>query len=185
MRQFLSAPFVAALLLLANSALAADAKDYTPKNGMLTASIPPGEQQSLAQIILINNTKVAVEGSESKTASGITCTAASLGIPATTMRNIAAENRFDVLGDAIAKALGGKPGNKTDITNNGVAGKEFLVETKDGVAKVRLYTVGGFVLYAVVQAKNKDDLAAKEANAFLDGFKLSDNAKTTFQSINR
>ena len=101
------------------------------------------------------------------------------------MRNIPADDHFDTLGDSIAKSLGGKPGDKKDITQNDVPGKEFTVETKTGFARVQLYTVGGFVIYAVVAGKTKDDLTSKNAEAFFGSLKLSDKAKETFAKLKR
>jgi hypothetical protein len=173
------------LLLLCHPLWAADANEFAPKNGMFTIVIPAGEHAARRTVLTIGAHKVPVEAEESKADDGSTFRGASIGIPATVMRDVPAEERFAILGDAIAKAMAGKMGDQKDIAQNTVPGKEFQVQTKDGMARVQLYTVAGFVIYAVVEGKKQEDIAGKDADTFFASLKLTDKAKAVFAKVKR
>jgi len=171
---------IAVFMFLGAPAWAGESKDFAPKNGMFTVTMPAGEHAAPKRILTIGGNKIAVEAFESKVDNGTLFVGASIGIPAKVMRDIPADERLDTIGDAIAKSLDGKAGDKKDITQDGVPGREFQIETKDGAIRVQLYAIRGWVMYAFVQGKTKDDVSNKDSDAFFDSFKLSDKAKELF-----
>lgn len=163
-----------------------DAKEFAPKNGMYTVTVPAGEKSGeRTQVYTFGKSKVPLEGKYSTTKDGTTFLGASLGIPAVAMRDIPADKRFDVISEALVKGLGGKVKEEKDVKQDPVPGKEYLVELPKGYARFQLYTVAGWVVYALVEGKAKEDVTSKAADAFFESLKLTDKAKDVFREVKR
>src|SRR5438046_1695158 len=120
---------LAAAALHSERAASQDGKEFTPKNGMYTVTVPEGEKSSQrTQVFTSGKHKVPLEGWQSLMKDGTTFLGASLGIPAVAMREIPADKRFDVIRDAVVKQLSGKVKDEKDIKQDPVPGKEYLVE---------------------------------------------------------
>jgi hypothetical protein len=172
------------VLLPAERALSQDEKEFAPKNGMFTIMLPAGEKAGdRTRVLTIGKHKVPIEASQS-VKDGTTFTGASIGIPAVVMRDIPADKRFEVLRDALAKALNGKVTDEKDIKQDTVPGKEYQFELPKGVARLQLYTIAGFVVYGVVEG-SKEQVRSKEADAFLGSLKLTAKAKEVFGKVKR
>lgn len=160
-------------------------KEFTPKNGIYTAIMPAGERTSQrTQVLAIRKHKVPVEQSLSISGS-TTFLAASIGIPATVMRDIPAEERFDIFRDAIAKHVKGKVTEEKDIMQDPVVGKEYQIEMPNGAARMQIFTIAGWVVYGIVEGKAKEDVTSKQSDEFFSGLKLTDKAKETFKKVKR
>jgi hypothetical protein len=174
------------VLLLAGKARGDDGKEFTPKNGIYTITLPDGDTSAdKTKVLTIGKHKVPIEASKSALKDGTTFAGASVGIPAVVMRDIPADKRFDTLRDAIVKTLNGKVKEEKDIKQDPIPGKEYQVELPKGTARVQLYTVAGWVVFAVVEGKNKDAVNSKQADAFFDSLKFTDKAKDIFRSVKR
>jgi hypothetical protein len=173
-------------------------KEFVPTNGMYTIVIPDGEKYSgVKRVIPLPSSDtspnpklktktqgprgVPVEGSASTSKDGTIFLGASIGIPAVMMRDIPKERRFDVFRDVLVKEMKGKVSDEKDIKQDIVEGKEYQIERPEGFARLQLYTVSGWVIYALVEGKTKDDVTSKKANAFFDSLKMSDKAKEVFK----
>jgi hypothetical protein len=55
------------------------------------------------------------------------------------------------------------------------SGKDYQIEGKN-MARMQMYMLGGFVFFAVVEAKTKEDIASKTANDFFASFKMTPDA---------
>ena len=173
-------------VLWAGAAVAQDAKEFTPKNGMYTATIPAGEKSSdKTQIFNLGKHKVPLEGSQSTSKDGTTFLAASIGIPAVVMKELPADKRFDVLRDALVKSMKGTVKDEKDVKQDPVVGKEYLVELPKGYARLQIYTIAGWVVYGLVEGKSKDEVTSKDADAFFGNLKLTDKAKEVFERVKR
>jgi hypothetical protein len=162
-----------------------DAREFAPKNGMFTVSIPAGEKTAdRTPVLTIGKHKVPVEASQSMK-DGTTYAGASIGIPAVAMREIRADKRFDILRDALAKALKGTVNAEKDIQQDGIPGKEYQLDVSKGAMRLQLYTVAGFVIYGFVEGKSNDEVRSKEADAFFGSLKFTEKAREVFSRVKR
>jgi hypothetical protein len=167
------------LLAVATVVLAAEeAKEFTPKNQMYTAMMPGSDRsRSATEIVTIGKTRIPIESANSEIKNGATFTAASLGIPAVVIRDIPEAKRYETIRDAIVKQIKGKVVEEKEIKQAHVPGKEYLIEGEKSVARMQLFIIRGWVMYAIVEDSSKDKVNSKEADAFYAGFKLTDKAK--------
>jgi hypothetical protein len=180
-------PLVAvALTVLVDPAPAQEkAKEFAPRNGIFTAQMPAGDKTSnRSKIYTVEQHRLPMEGSATESGD-TTYLAASLGIPAVLMREIPADTRFDFCRDVLVKPLQGKVTDTKDVKQDAVVGKEYLIELPKGAARLRVYTVAGWIVTAMVEGKDKEAVQTKAADAFLDGVKLTDKAQETFRRIKR
>ncbi len=186
-------------------------KEFAPKNGMYAIIIPDGKYyKEISRVIpLDSNSKsappgnpkikskakkgpvtgtprLAIEGSLSLLADKTTgFTAASIGVPATIMRDIPQNRRFEVFRNVLVDEMKGKVTDEKDVVQDSVAGKEYLIEKPDGFAKLRLHILAGWVIYVVAEVKNKEDLSSTRVNAFFTSFKMTDKAQDLYKQLNK
>jgi hypothetical protein len=171
---------------LAATGSAQEAKKFAPRNQMFTLLIPAGEsERQQTKVLVINRHKVPVEASTSILKDGTSFQGASVGIPAVVMRELPADRRFDILRDSIVKHMDGKVLEEKDIKKDPVPGKEYHIQTAKGLARLQIYTIAGWVIYAVVEGKTKDDVATKQAEAFYGSLEWSDKAKDVYRRVKR
>jgi hypothetical protein len=186
MRSVFPTSVMLAIVLSCGQSWAADAKEFSTRSGMFTIMMPAGEHSGhQTRQIKIGKNNAVVEAAQCRAEDGTVYLAAAIGIPATVIRDVPADERFEILGDAIVKPLNGKMSDKKDIIQAPIPGKEFQIQTPDGAARLQLYTVGGGVFYALIQGKTKDDVNSKAADEFLASFKMSDHAKEVFPQVGR
>ncbi len=177
---------VLGLLLRVGRADAADGTEFTPKNGMYTITLPAGEKAAeRTRVLNIRGRAIPVESSQTVAKDGTSFLGASIGIPAVVMREIPADKRFDVLRDALVKVLKGKIADEKDVTQDPVPGKEYQIDLPGGAARMQVYTVAGWVIYAIVEGKTKEQVNSKEADDFYASLKLTDKAKEVFRQVKR
>jgi hypothetical protein len=163
-----------------------DAKEFAPKNGMYTITIPAGVKSSeRKQIFTIGKHKAPLEGSQSVSKEGTTFLGASIGIPAVLMREIPAEKRFDTLRDAFVEQLKGKVKDEKDVKQDPIPGKEYLIELPKGYTRLQIYTIAGWVIYVLVEGKDKAEVTSKQADDFFASLKMTDKAKDVFNKTKR
>lgn len=159
-------------------------RDYTPKNNMWSAHMPAGEKsRDLQKLFRVGVHTMPLEGAEVESGT-TTYSAASLGIPAVLMRDIPAEDRCDMIWEALYKSKGGKLIGKKQIKQDPCVGKEFLVQLDDSAARVQVYTIAGWVVMGIVEGKDMDAVRVKDADTFLGGITLSADAKKLYRDIN-
>jgi hypothetical protein len=174
-------------------------KEFTPKNGMYSITMPPNVKSSgRTQTVAIGppmpgpagpamkgktkvaagpkQQKVAIETFEVWTADKTNFAAASLGVPANIMSQIPVELRFETFRDVFAKQLNGQLVDEKDLKQGNIAGKEYTIQKQAGLFRMQMYLVGGFVLYAIVDANVADAATNPQAEAFFASFRLSDKA---------
>ena len=71
------------------------------------------------------------------------------------------------------------------IKQDKVPGKEYLFEMTDGAARVQVFTIAGWVVVALVEGKDLDAVRSKDADTFLAGMKLSNEAKKVYAEVTR
>jgi hypothetical protein len=153
-----------------------EGKEYTPQNKRFTITMPPGDKSGQrTQIITVKKSKVPIEAAFSAVTDGPTYSAASIGIPAKVMATIPADQRFDTIRDALLKQIQGKVVEEKDLMQGKLAGKDYQIEGKVN-GRLQVYMQGGFVFYAFVEAKTKDEVKSKTADAFFKSFKMTPEA---------
>jgi hypothetical protein len=121
------------VLFSAEQVLSQEAKEFAPRNGMFTITMPSGVKSGdRKQILKIKGHKVALEGSQSVLKDGTSFHGSSIGIPAVVMREIPANQRFDLFRDALVKSRKGKVVEEKDIKQDPVVGKEYQIELPKG-----------------------------------------------------
>ncbi len=182
----LAALLLASVVLSSERASSQEGNEFAPKNGMFTIIMPRGEKSGQhKQVLTIKNRRIPVEGFHSELKDGTGFTGASIGIPAVVMRELPADQRFDVLRDGLVKSMKGKVAEEKDIKQDPVTGKEYQIELPKGAARMQLYTVAGWVVFAIVEGKSKEAVTNKQADDFFDTLKLTDKAKTVFRRVKR
>lgn len=167
-------------------ALSQAGNEFAPKNKMFTITLPAGEKaQERTRVLTIGKHKVPIEASESMLPDGTSYLGASVGIPAVVMREIPANQRFDILRDAIMKQVKGKVLKEKFVKKDVVPGKEYQIQLENGAARMQIYTIAGFVVYAIVEGKTKEDVNGKQADAFYKSLKMTEAAKEVFLSVGR
>jgi len=176
-------PGFALILVLAIVGRAADQKpsqepkEFTPKSGTFTITLPAGVSSGhRTETLKIGKHSVPVELMQSS-CDGVTCTAGSIAMPAGVIRQIPAEKRFQVISEALVKPLQGKLLEGKDIKQDPVSGKDYQIERPNGLARMQVYLSGDWVLYALVEGKTKEQVNSKEVAAFYSSFKLSQKTK--------
>lgn len=157
---------------------------FTPRNQVFTMTLPEGNNPGpKANILRISGHTVAVESAQVMTKDGTFYRINSVAIPALVMRNLPADRRFEVLRDAITNGM--KVAGEKDIKEDPVEGKEYRFETATWNTRQHLYTVAGWVIFATVEAKSKEAVNSKEADAFLNSLKFTEKSKDVFRQIKR
>jgi hypothetical protein len=126
-----------------------------------------------------------VEGSESVMKDGTVFAAASIGIPAVLMRDIPADERFDIFHEVVVKHLDGRVTRESDIMQDPVPGKDYQIQLPRGAARMQLFTIAGWVVYVIVTGPDEARVNGPLAQQYFQSFKLTDNAKKVFQKVGR
>ncbi len=177
---------LAALFVAGEQAFSQGGKEFAPKNQMYTIIMPDGVKSSQqTKILTIGKHRCPIELSQTVLKDGTTFVGGSIGIPAVVIRTIPADQRFDVLRDALVKSLKGKVTQEKDIKYDPVPGKEYQIDLPKGAARMQIYTVAGWVVYAVVEGKTKEQVNSAQANGFYNSLKLTDKAKEVFNQVKR
>ncbi len=161
-------------------------KAFAAKNGMYTIMMPDGVSSiQRTQVLKFGTSKVPVEISNTVLADKTSYLGASMGLPAKNVKEIPADSRFDFIKDALMKTRNGKFTAEKDISQNTIPGKEYMIELPNGQARMQLYTVAGWVIYAIVEGQTRDQVTSARANAFFASLKLSDKARDVFRDVKR
>ena len=64
-------------------------------------------------------------------------------MPLQLTRNIPQQQRIEIFRDAIVKDVTGTIDSETEIKQGRVAGREYVIQTGQGLVVVRLYALGG------------------------------------------
>ncbi|MCE9563544.1 MAG: hypothetical protein K8U57_16000 [Planctomycetes bacterium] len=86
------------------------------------------------------------------------------------LNTVTIKDRQDLLRDLFVDEVKGKLLEEKKVTATNLTGKEYLVETPDGLARMRLLN-SGIQIFRVVAVGSKEQLKAKEVDAFFDSFK--------------
>ena len=150
---------------------AGNGAEYAPKNKRFTIMMPAGNQRQDTKIFRLGKSAMPVEVCTVQ--NGPTFTAASIGVPALAMRQIAANKRFETFRDLMIAQAKGKVTGEASLIQGRLAGKDYQIQYAGGAARMQMYMDGGFVFYAIVDVKSKDELDTDNVKAFFASFKMT------------
>jgi hypothetical protein len=181
--------------LLGAAVCADEGKEFRPKNGRFTITFPKAQKSGDRQQVVslgapppaaapptrrggarrapLNANKMPIEASYAILKDGTKFNAGSAGIPVAYLRGLQLDQRFELFSDSFIKSLDGKVTDESDIKQGSIPGKRYQIKGGNGVIRMDLYLYAGWVMFALVDGKTKDDLESKEAKAFFDSFKLT------------
>jgi hypothetical protein len=163
--------------------LAADApappegwKEFSPKDKSFSVWLPDSgdrTEQERTLTVLRQRSKVNIIKLEAD--DGTTYAASVLLISPRDLSKIPMKQRIEIVRDAFLNEIKGTIADEKDIKHGRVAGKEYAIETRKGMARLRVFAVGGRVYRASI-AGTKEQVQSKDADTFLALFKLPEKA---------
>jgi hypothetical protein len=94
------------------------------------------------------------------------------------LNGVPIKDRQDLLRDLFIDEVKGKLLEENKVTSGKLTGKEYLVETPDGLARMRLLN-SGIQIFRLAAIGSKEQMKAKEVDAFFETFKHTPkNTKT-------
>jgi hypothetical protein len=91
-------------------------------------------------------------------------------LPLDFVRQIKAKERMELFRDAFVDEVKGKIDEEKDIEQGTLTGKEYVISTGQGQARLRLFLVGSRVLRAMVHG-TKEQVQSNDVNMFLDSYR--------------
>jgi S1-C subfamily serine protease len=147
--------------------------EYTPKNGAYTILLPPGGRRTESErSIHVQTARVKFNVVQVQQNRGPTFFLAEITLPLQLMRGSTPKQKIDAVRDAILKDMSGRIVEEKDAPAERGTGREYTVATGQGLARVRLIALGNRI-YDIRVTGAKDDLAAEDAETFLDSFHLA------------
>ena len=174
----------AAALLIVPLLLAADDpappegwKQFGPKDKSFSVWMPDsGNRTEREQTLTWLKNRVKRDLVQVEADGGPTYAASVLIIPSTALRKIPMQQRTQIVLDTFLKEVKGKVADEKDIKQGRVPGKEYQIALPKGAARLRVFAVGGRVYRASVIG-SKEQVESKDAETFLNSYKLSEQAK--------
>jgi hypothetical protein len=146
-------------------------KEYSPKDKSFAVWLPEkGKHKDREATIFLKGNILKLRVARVEQDGGPAFDAGVLILPLKLRKTPAAE-LIDVTRDSYVKEVKGKLLEEKEITQMGVSGKEFLVQTGEGLGRLRVFAVGARVYRAEV-AGNKEQVESADAKTFLDSYKL-------------
>jgi hypothetical protein len=148
-------------------------KEFRPKDKSFSVWLPEKSARhwESERTLTVEGKAVKVNVVRVQTKAGLTYSAAALQLPYALSRKLPREQRFELLRDAYLAEIKGKITQETDLKQGRAEGREYQIQTKKGRARLRVLSLGGRVYEAAVVG-SKAQVGSKEANAFLDSYKL-------------
>jgi len=166
---------LAVLFALSSAGLTLSSADdepevFTSKEWKFKAKFPSKPKESSQKVAGVALTAYAVEGKDGAYVVGV----ADLPIPAGETDKMI-QDRLDGARDGAVKNVGGKLQDSKAITlDKKYPGREVsatIAQPKEGILRARVYLVGSR-LYQVLVIGTKEHATSKEADAFLESFKV-------------
>jgi hypothetical protein len=172
---------LAALLVV--PLLAADAptppegwKEFSPKDQSFSVWLPDsGHRTERERTLTVLRQRCKINILQVEADDGTTYAASVLIFPQQMPRKLAVKQRIEVVRDTFLNEVQGKIADEKDIKQGRVPGKEYSIETKKGMALLRVFAAGGRVYRASIVG-TKEQVQSKDAEAFLALYKLPEKA---------
>jgi len=155
-------------------------KEYSPKDKSFSVWLPEksNRRSERERTMSIRGQRVKVNLVQVEIRGGLTYGASTLLMNARLTRAIPQQQRLEIFRDAFLNEVKGKVSQEQDIKEGLATGKEYTIETGQGSARLRVFARGGRLYRASVMG-GKAQVDSKEADTFLESFKLSAKAPET------
>jgi hypothetical protein len=152
-------------------------KDFSPKDKSFSVWLPDkgGRSSERERTLIVRGQRIKFNLIQLEANKGPTYSAASVLLPLQLTRKIPATERIEIFRDVFVEEVKGRIEQEKDIKQGRVSGKEYEIVTGQGVAKLRLYAMGGRVYKAMVFG-SKEDVESENAKTFLESYKLPTRA---------
>jgi S1-C subfamily serine protease len=181
-RRLLLGLVVVPLLMAAGEATGPPAgwKEFSPKDQSFSVWLPDqgGRRSERERTRTVNGTHLKFNVVLVQPAGGPTYGAATVLLPPQLARKISSQQLIEILRDAFVEEVKGKVTGEKDIKQGLVPGKEYVIQTGRGLARLRLFAAGMRVYQATV-AGSKAQVESKAADTFLGSYKLPEKVAAT------
>jgi hypothetical protein len=162
-----------------DSAPPAGWKEYSPKDKSFSVWLPEkgGRRSERERTMTVRGQRIKVNLVQVETRGGLTYGASTLRLPPAMTRKVPIGQRIEISRDAFLEEVKGKVNDEKDINQGRVPGKEYMIQTGRGLAKLRVFALGGFI-YRVSVVGSKAQVESKDAETFLESYKLPERATT-------
>jgi len=152
-------------------------KEFTPGDKSFTVWLPDrgGRKSERTRDLTVKGTRVRTNVVQLKTKDGVTYSASTILLPLALTKKIPMAERLEIMRDAFVDEVKGKITKETDIKQGRVPGKEYTIETGQGLARLQVYALGGRI-YRVAVLGSKEQVDSKDAKTFLESYKLPEKA---------
>jgi HEAT repeat protein len=146
--------------------------EYSPRDRSFTVWLPDkgGRKNERERTITGRGGIMKITLVEYRVNDGPTFHASSVRLPAQAAR-LRPSERLEIFRDAYVEDVKGKILMEKDVKVGNLSGKEYTIQTGRGLVRLRLF-VGGLHLYTAVAEGTKEQVEAKDAEVFLESFRL-------------
>jgi hypothetical protein len=152
-------------------------KEYTPSDKSFTVWLPDsgGRRSERTRDFRVKAHRGKVNVIQLQLNDGMTYNAATLRISSIDFARIKAGERIEMFRDLFLDEYKGKVKEEVDIKQGRVPGKEYLIETNKGMARLQVY-VAGSVMYEAYVLGSAEQVDGKDVKTFLESYKLPERA---------
>jgi hypothetical protein len=147
--------------------------EYSPNDRSFSVWLPAqgGRRSTRQQTRKIRGVPLKINVVQFEAPSGVTFGASTLQLPVQLAQAIPLQQRFEIIRDAFVSEVNGTVSAEMDIKEGTAPGKDYLIESAKVAARVRVFAQGGKLYRASVMG-TKEQIASREADTFLQSFKL-------------
>jgi hypothetical protein len=148
-------------------------KEYSPKDRSFSVWLPDrgGRRSERERTMSLRGQRMKINLVRVEPPGGPALTAATAIVPPTMFRGVPLNERIELLRDALVEDVRGKVEGEKAVELGRVPGKEYEIATGRGLIRLRLFALGGRFYEAMVEG-SKAQIQGKDADAFLDSYKL-------------
>ena len=147
--------------------------EFSPKDKSFSVWLPDtgGRRSERERTLLLHGTRFKVNVVQVELNDGPTYGAGTLLLPLTLMHKVRPQEWIEGFRDGFVDEVKGKILREKDVKQGLTPGKEYLIQTGQGLARLRLYVRGGRV-YRATATGSKDQVESQDTTTFLDSYHL-------------
>jgi hypothetical protein len=149
-------------------------KEYNPKDRSFLVWLPEnaGRRSERERTMTIRGQRIRVNVVQVEVRGGLTYGASTLLLSARLAHAIPFKERMELMRDAFLSEVKGKVNEEKEIKLGEATGKEYEIQVGRGMARLRVFARGGR-LYRASVLGSKEQVSSKNADTFLESYKLS------------
>ncbi len=148
-------------------------KEFSPKDKSFSVWLPDkgGKRTERERTIIVKRTRIRVNVASVKPNDGPTYSASTYIFPPAFLLKIPKQERIEIIRDAFIKEVTGKITAEEEIKLDVWPGREYMIQTGQGMCRLRVFASGSRMYQAVVTGTEKE-VESTDAKTFLDSYKL-------------